>query len=115
LVLTDENNNTVFFGDFNEGKRIGKYHTWCSVEIEGANYIIDILGHFKPIFFEMHQKSLDSSIPDYVVASTTDNNSYKYIENIEYESQSKNALNTKTDPRLVEILIKVVEETSKIK
>jgi hypothetical protein len=59
---------------------IGYYHSWCKIEINNTEYVIDTSLIYNKSYLKKNKISLSSNIPDFVITTKPKNYNYKYIE-----------------------------------
>jgi hypothetical protein len=81
---------------------IGYYHSWCKIEINNTEYIIDTSLIYNKSFLKKNKISISNNIPDFVITTEPKNYDYKYIED--------NSLSHLSELNLANVSTKLIQE-----
>jgi len=94
------------------GNLVGNYHTWCVLEFDGEEIIIDpSLGSLKSYLKSNLKVKIHDKIPNCLISNQNDTYYYRYIKDDKLIPQSKSFLN-KIDPELINHLVNKIVELS---
>lgn len=116
LHIKDSKNKYAQYGKFKlKGQYIGYYHTWCEVNVDNINYIIDpSIKYNKPALKDYFGIKLNREIPEIIFTNETSTFTHKYFRDDELERQSLSFLN-KIDSNTIEYIItKTIENQNNI-
>lgn len=111
LVISDRKNNRFVYGKGSfAGNNLGDYHTWCVMEYQGKEYIIDSSIKYIKDYINIHFRNPLPNIPDIIVTEKL-NPFFRYEEDKSMEAISKTFLE-KVSPQVIDAMIGVVEATA---
>lgn len=106
LILKDKKDKNIIYGkSIVKGKNIGYYHTWCILEIDSEEIIIDPSYKYNKKGVKMNQLKPNPKIPDFILTpnSKTWLHSYFLDESLEYQSNlSLNNFSEKLIERIID-------------
>lgn len=109
LHLKDTNGKWVIYGPDHYkkfGKLVGYYHTWCCVNINEVEYIIDPTPiTMKSFLKKIFKVKLSKNLPDYVVSSNLKGLSYIYEEDESLVPKSKEFLIRIPEADIIQLVI----------
>lgn len=111
LALMYRNNKKyAVYGKLN-GFRVGEYHTWCEVYVDGKTYIVDpsLKYNKKALTYFPEKILLSKSIPDILVTSENNTYNWKYIQEDSLEPLSLNFLQATPKKALEMVFSKALE------
>lgn len=114
IIKGSKNKNIVYGSNEHKGLNVGAYHTWCTVNFVGNDYILDPSIKYNKVGLKQDFNiELNIEIPNVVVTYENKTSLFTYIENKKLIPLSKNYLKT-VDPKIIHHLVCKIEDIVKI-
>jgi len=112
LLLKDKNDKDIVYGNekLYKGINVGYYHTWCVVEHNGEQIIVDPALKYNKLYLKKKWNiKFNEKVPDTLISVESKKWNYEYITDDKLVPNSKFFLKT-VDKKVLDILIASVAE-----
>lgn len=108
-IYKDKKGNNIIYGkSLVKGCNVGFYHTWCELQIDNQNIIVDPSYKYNKLWIRSHNLKLNKNIPDIIITDRPCQWFHTFIEDSSLQALSKYSL-SQIDPIIIGQLIDEVE------